>query len=167
MRYNPILGTVRSIMPLQNYNEIYSCTLLLAVVSPVIGQINFIVTPRTYVLRQKKFNSGDPIIAFYDTLTPAPLIYPPRYRAILLAGNDEERLAVFDYFNEELVNSDQTLKLNLADSKSNIILSNGQTFTGSPENHFLLVLFTSSTKSIPSVITPDEIVVFCYPEQYI
>lgn len=163
MRYSPIYGTVRSIMPLQNSNENYICTLILSMMSKDMGTVNFFITPNTYVLEQQKFYPGDPVIAFYDTQTPIALIYPPRFTAIILAGNCLDGFAAFDYFDKELINSDQTLKLNLDYEETNIVLSNGQTFTGNPGGNYLLVLYTITTRSIPPVTVPEKVVVFCDP----
>ena len=165
-RYSPVYGTVTSVNPLMTSSDDKSCTMIISVMSESLGQINFIVTPQTYVLDQYTFNTGDFIVAFYDTKAPVPLIYPPQFTAVVLAENSDGYEAVFDYFDEDLMNSDQTLRLSLSDqSETTILLSNGQTFFYNPGGHFLLGIYAFTTRSIPAITTPLTIVVFCPPDR--
>lgn len=165
-RYAPIYGTVNSIIPLSSTNSQTSCMQLISMMSQTMGQINLVVSPQTYVLEQHTFEVGDSIIAIYDTQAPVPLIYPPQFQAIILAENGDGDLAAFDYFDEDLLNTDQTLKLNLPENnETEILLSNGQTFFYNPGGHFLFVLYQASTRSIPAMTTPETIIVFCSPEE--
>ncbi|MDR0925816.1 MAG: hypothetical protein LBT06_12665 [Hungatella sp.] len=167
-RYTPVYGSVMSVNPLRTSSTDKSCTMIISVMSESLGQTNFIVTPQTYVVDQHTFNPGDTIVAFYDTKAPVPLIYPPQYTAVILAENIDGYEVVFDYFDENLLNSSQTLKLNLNDlSETTILLSNGQTFFYNPGGHFLLVFYAFTTRSIPALTTPQMIVVFCAPERKI
>ena len=45
------------------------------------------------------------------------------------------------------------------------VLPNGQLFVGYLAGKTLLVLYTSSTRSIPAQTTPEQIVVFCQDMQ--
>ena len=165
-RYSPVYGTVTSVNPLMTSSEDKSCNMIISIMSESLGQTNFIVTPQTYVLDQYSFHTGDSIVAFYDTKAPVPLIYPPQFTAVLLAENSDGYEAVLDYFDENLLNSSQTLKLNLSNqSETTLILSNGQTYFYNPGGHFLLVLYEFTTRSIPAATTPLMIVVFCPPER--
>ncbi len=65
-----------------------------------------------------------------------------------------------DYYNKSLVNQDMTLQLNL-DSRVDITTTNNQRFMGSPANNDLVVVYSSSTRSIPAQTTPSRIVVLC------
>lgn len=165
-RYSPIYGTVTSVTPLMTSSADKSCTMIISIMSESLGQTNFIVTPQTYVLSQHTFNTGDSIVAFYDTKAPVPLIYPPQFTAVVLAENSDGYEAAFDYFDEDLLSSSQTLKLSLSDqSDTTIVLSNGQTFFYNPGGHFLLVTYAFTTRSIPAITTPLMIVVFCPPDE--
>ncbi len=64
------------------------------------------------------------------------------------------------YFDKRLVNTDNTLKLNVTRNVP-VVTSNNQTFYGSPAGHYLLVMYNMSTRSIPAQTTPEKIVVMC------
>lgn len=159
-RYTPVYGTISSITPLKTSALDRSCSILISVMSQSLGQVNFVVNPNTYVLGQHTFEEGDPIIAIYDTSAPVPLIYPPQFTAVILAKNDDGFQAMFDFFNEDLLNTDETLKLNISDT-TKVLLPNGQTFFYNPGNHYLLVLYLFTTRSVPSITTPQSVIVFC------
>lgn len=158
-QFSPIYGKIASITPAYGSG---GCTLLFSLNSQDFGPVNLTVSNETYVLEQETFEPGDSIIAFYDTTAPVPLIYPPQYSAFVMLEQEDNQFAAFDYFNEELVNSDQTLKLNLQGQMAkNILLPNGQIFTGNPGGHYLLVIYSTTTRSIPAQTTPKEVIVFC------
>lgn len=62
-----------------------------------------------------------------------------------------------DYFNEQLVISDGTLKLNITPF-TQITLENGQAFTA---NHNLIIVYGPTTRSIPAITTPYRIIIMC------
>ena len=163
-RYSPIYGTVTDLTPLRTSATDSSCSLLISMTSENMGQIDLIVTPQTYVLDQHTFMVGDSITAIYDTKAPVPLIYPPRFTAVVLLENEEGYEVMLDYFDQDLLNQDQTLKHSLSDQDgTEILLSNGQAYFFNPGNHYLLVLYMFTTRSIPAITTPQKIVVFCSP----
>lgn len=165
-RYAPIYGTVSSVTPLRTSSADSSCGLFISVTGQNMGQVNFVVTHQTYVLDQHTFQAGDSIVAIYDTKAPVPLIYPPQFAAIVLAENVDGYEAMLDFFDEDLLNQDKTLKLNLSDEDgTEILLSNGQTYFYAPGGHFLLVLYMFTTRSIPAVTPPQKIIVFCSPDE--
>lgn len=165
-RYAPIYGTVTDLTPLSASASDPSCVLLISVNSESLGQVDFVVTPQTYVLDQHTFMVGDSITAIYDTKAPVPLIYPPRFTAVALIEDDDGYEVMLDYFDQNLLNQDQTLKLSLSDqAETEILLSNGQAYFFSPGNHYLLVLYMFTTRSIPAITTPLKIVVFCSPDK--
>lgn len=127
----------------------------------VDGQfVNFIAGPDTYFVDHKMIRIGDRITGFYDADQPTPLIYPPQYRAVVIAVISPSNFVKVDYFNEELVSSDGQLKVNISPSTA-ILLENGQQFTGNLMNRYLIVSYRTSTKSIPAQTTPTQIVVMC------
>jgi hypothetical protein len=65
-----------------------------------------------------------------------------------------------DYFDSQLVSGDGTLKLNIS-PLTQIILDNGQAFTGNPLNRNLTVVYGPTTRSIPAQTTPYKIIVMC------
>lgn len=161
-QYTPVYGTITSITPMQSADGSQSCTLQFYMMTQDIGPVTFIVTPETYVEDQETLKPGDSIVVFYDNSVPVPLIYPPRYQAVLIAEADDGTFAAFDYFDENLVNTDMTLKLNLPEAcGTRLLMANGQLYYGNPAGHYLLVLYTTTTRSIPAMTTPEKVVVFC------
>jgi hypothetical protein len=123
--------------------------------------VNFVVTPATYFVYQEMIEVGDMVVGFYDGNAPALLIYPPQYEALVMALASEDYMVKVDYFDQNLLSSDKNLQLNLSRSTP-IILQNGQIYTESPANHYLVVVYSITTRSIPPQTTPLEIVVLCY-----
>lgn len=103
---------------------------------------------------------GDAVIGYYDTNAPIPLIYPPQYRALVMAKVTPNRNIKVDFFNRQLVSSDGTLKLNISPF-TQILLENGQAFTGNPANRDLIVVYGPTTMSIPAQTIPYRIIVMC------
>ena len=159
-RYSPIEGLVTSITPLQSGNSGSCCTFLIYIQTMYQETYQVIVSPSTYVLDQKPIRQGDTIIAFYDTTAPMPLIYPPQYQAVAVVLPCSGEYAMFDYFDTNLRNSDNTLVLNLSETTS-IQLPNGQYYLGTPGDQYMLVLYTTTTRSIPAQTTPQRLIVFC------
>lgn len=140
-------------------NRDYGCYIFVTVRNETGDVVNFIVGPDTYFVDQYMMQIGDVITGFYDGDVPVPLIYPPQYRAVVIAEASLNAVKV-DYFNEQLISSDGQLKLNIAPSTT-ILLENGQRFTGQFMNRYLIVSYQSSTKSIPALTTPTQIIVLC------
>ncbi|MCY6371221.1 hypothetical protein [Clostridium ganghwense] len=122
--------------------------------------VNFVVAPATYFVDHVTVVPGDRVTSFYDANAPVPLIFPPQYNAIVMAEDTPYQNVKVDYFNNELVSSDNTLKLNIAPS-TEIILENDQAFTQNPSNRYLTVVYGATTKSIPAQTIPYQIIVMC------
>ena len=159
-RFSPIEGLVTSITPLHSGNASSYCTLLVYIRTKNQEDYQILVGSSTFVLDQKPIRQGDTIIVFYDTTAPMPLIYPPQYQAVAVVFPEQGEYAVFDYFDRNLRNSDNTLVLNLSGTTA-MQLPNGQYFLGVPGGRYLLALYSATTRSIPAQTTPRRIVVFC------
>ena len=160
-RYLQLKGIITSISESRTGGSgAASCTLLFSIQGEDGNVFSFVISPSTYVLNQESFRPGDTIIAFYDSLAPMPLIYPPSYQAVAAIKPWKEQSAMLDVFDQNLKNSDNSLVLNLSPA-TNIRTQNGQIFTGRLANQLLLVLYTATTRSLPPQTTPDEVVVFC------
>lgn len=122
--------------------------------------VNFVVTPSTYFVDGTVVSLGDTVTGFYDTTVPAIMIYPPQYRAVVMAKETPMRNVELDYFDRDLVNSDNTLKLNIG-PRTATTLENGQPFTRDPANRYLAVVYGPVTRSIPAQTTPYQIIVLC------
>lgn len=122
--------------------------------------VNFVVEPCTYFVNQEIVTAGDMVTGFYDADAPVPLIFPPQFRAIVMAKDTKFTNVKVAYFNNQLVSSDNTLKLNIA-PYTQILLRNGQPFTRNPANRNLIVIYGPTTRSIPAQTTPYKIIVLC------
>ena len=159
-RFSPIEGLVTSVTPHQSGNTYSYCTLLVYIRTRYQEDYQVLVSSSTFVLDQKPIQQGDTIIAFYDTTAPMPLIYQPQYQAVAVVFPQRGEYAMFDYFDRNLRNSDNSLVLNLSGSTA-MQLPNGQYYMGVPGGQYLLVLYSATTRSIPAQTTPHRIVIFC------
>lgn len=125
------------------------------------GTNRFVLTEDSYLVDE--FVVGDEIIAFYDASLPVIMIYPPQYSALAVALVKEGRTVKVDFFDEELVSSDGSLKLHLSD-ETEIVLEDGTAYEGELANHRLIVSYGPSTRSIPAQATPEQIVVLADKE---
>lgn len=136
------------------------CYKLMSVEDGVGNLVNFVVAPDTYFVDHVMMEVGDMVTGFYDANAPVPLIFPPQYRAIVMAKDTQYQNVKVDYFNSQLVSSDNQLKLNIGPS-TQILLENDQAFTQNPANRNLIVIYGPTTRSIPAQTTPYEIIVMC------
>ncbi len=119
---------------------------------------NAIISDTTYIAGDKDIEVGDVITVYYDANKPMIMIYPPQYSAEVVVVHGIDLNVEVDYFNKELVNSDNTLKLNISD-ETKVLLQNGEEYKGKLEDKKLVVFYGASTKSIPAQTNPDKVVV--------
>lgn len=136
------------------------CYKLISVKNEYGTLVNFVVAPDTYFVDHEMMAVGDVVTGFYDANAPTPFIFPPQFRAIVMARDTQFRNVKVDYFNSQLISSDNTLKLNIA-PYTQIVLENEQSFTMNPANRNLIVTYGATTRSIPAQTTPYKIVVMC------
>ncbi|MBE4907834.1 hypothetical protein IMZ08_07175 [Bacillus luteolus] len=122
--------------------------------------VNFVVSPTTYFVDQAMVRVGDIITGYYDGNAPVPLIYPPQYRALVVVKEVPFQNVKVGYFNGNLESMDGQLKL-IPSPFTQLLLTNGQDFTGTVANRNLIVIYGPSTKSIPAQTTPYKIIVWC------
>lgn len=136
------------------------CFKLMSVVNREGALVNFVVGPDTYFVDHVMVSVGDRVTGFYDGNAPVPMIFPPQFRAIVMAKDSPYYNVKVDYFNSQLVSSDGQLKLNIS-PYTWIVLENGQAFTKNPDNRNLIVVYGATTRSIPAQTTPYKIIVMC------
>ena len=122
--------------------------------------VNFVVSPSTYFVDHIMFRVGDKVTGFYDANAAVPLIFPPQFRAIVMARDNLYQNVKVDYFDSHLVSSDNTLRLNIY-PYTHIVLENDQAFSNNPANRNLIVVYGASTKSIPAQTIPYKVIVIC------
>ncbi len=137
------------------------CVLFVTVENQDGNIVNFIISPSTYILDFITLREGMSAKFYHLANVPVPLIYPPQYNAVVVVPDmGNRRFVSVGYFNENLVNDEVTLQLKL-DNSVDILTTNNQVFLGSPTNHNLLVVYETSTRSIPAQTTPIKIIVLC------
>jgi hypothetical protein len=163
INFNSFHGTVTMIsdfMTGQN-GEGEGCYKLISVENGMGALVNFVVSPTTYFVDHVMVAVGDRITGYYDGNAPVPLIYPPQYQALVMVKDSPYQNVKVDYFNSQLESSDGRLRLNIA-PYTQILLTNGQSFSRNPANRDLIVIYGPSTKSIPAQTSPYRIIVLCY-----
>ena len=151
----PINGIVQNVSSFGN-----NCCELQVTIRNTDGIHNFIVGPDTYVAGQSRLRPGMPVTAFYDTSLPIPLIFPPRYQAVIISRRNPRENIFAGYFDANLTAEDDALKLNIG-RNTEIITSNGQQFNCQPGEQMLLVYYSETTRSITPQTTPRKVVVMC------
>ncbi|WP_163527881.1 hypothetical protein [Halobacillus ihumii] len=136
------------------------CYKLLTVENGLGRIVNFVVASTTYFVDQAMVAVGDRVTGYYDGSAPVPLIYPPQYRALVMVKHSSPQNVKVEFFNSQLVSSDGQLKLHVSPFTL-IRLPNGQAFSKEIANRNLIVIYGSSTKSIPAQTTPYKIIVWC------
>ena len=136
------------------------CYKLISIETVDMGPVKFIISPETYFVNHVVIDVGDDVTGFYDANAPVMLIYPPQYRAIVMARNTGAENVTVDYFNNQLLSNDGNLQL-LIGSSTEVILTNDQIFNMYPWNRNLIVVYGPTTFSIPAQTTPYKIIVLC------
>lgn len=159
--YLSITGIITRIQPAAGAsNSQYGCTLNISVRSFKQGDVNFTLNGDTYVVDNTTLRPGDQVTIFYDGNAPVPLIYPPQYKAVVIALSTCRQYYLGEFYNN-FISTDGFLQLN-GTSALNTFLPNGQIYSGVLPGKTVLVEYTASTRSIPAQTTPDRVIVFCY-----
>lgn len=153
-------GTVTETMPVGRGAYENGCMQMVSLDTGDGGIVNFLVSADTYIWESVNLRPGMEVMFFYDADAPAPLIYPPQYKAVAAAEASRARSLKVSYFGKDLVSSDGSLKLNMNRSVP-VRTTNNQTFSGSPGNRYLMVAYDRTTRSIPAQTTPLAVVVLC------
>ncbi|MFJ7728528.1 hypothetical protein ACIQXV_20570 [Neobacillus sp. NPDC097160] len=160
-KFNSFHGTVTMITDLMGQNgKEDGCKKLISVENGMGTIVNFLITPTTYFVDHVLVAVGDRVTGYYDGNAPALLIYPPQYQALVMVKKSPYQNVKVDYFNSQLESSDGRLRLNVS-PYTQILLTNGQLFTRNLANRDLIVIYGTSTKSIPAQTTPYRIIVLC------
>lgn len=159
--YVRIAGTIVDIVATRMGNRGMNGCMNYVTVEDMNGNtVNFLVTPFTYVVDFDTLSVGMSCTFWYDAQAPVPLIFPPQYNAVVAAQDKNGRMIDVSYYDENMVNVEQTLQLRM-DHSVQIRTTNNQYFQGDPMNHSLVVIYENSTRSIPAQTTPRKIVVLC------
>lgn len=158
-RFIQVRGTIVDIAPtMQGNRRANGCVLFLTIEKEDGEIVNVLLSPATYVVDFETLSVGMDCTFWYLADAPMILIYPPQYNAAVAARNRNDRMIDVSRYGRNMVNQENTLQLKL-DGSVDIMTINNQYFQGSPENHDLVVIYETSTRSIPAQTTPKEIVV--------
>lgn len=161
INFNSFSGTVIAINNTVSQNMKNSgCNQFMSVRDISGNVVNFVITPDTYFTDNEIVNVGDFVTGYYDGNAPAIMIYPPQYTALIIVRYNPSQNVKVDYFNNEFISSDGQLKLNIS-PYTQVMLKNGQPFTGNPANRNMIVFYGPSTRSIPAQTTPFKIIIWC------
>ena len=136
------------------------CTRMISVEDEEGGITNFIVSSNTYVVNFETLYETMPVTVFYSGSQPAPLIYPPQFVAAVVAPQVEGQMVTVAYFNNVLLASDQSFKLNLSPA-TEVVTRNNQTYYGNHGGNTMVVLYSATTRSVPPQTSPDKVIVLC------
>lgn len=160
-RFGSITGTIVDMVPTRiGSRRANGCVLFVTLEDTDGNTVNFMLTPSTYVLDFETLSVGMLCTFWYAADAPMPLIYPPQYNAVVAAQEKTGRNVDVGFYNASLINESRTLELNM-DGSVDVRTTNNQYFQGSPANHNLVVVYSSSTRSIPAQTTPSLVVVLC------
>lgn len=151
----PIAGIVQNITPMRN-----DCCRQMVSIRNSDGLTNMIISSDTYVINETRLRPGMSVTGFYDGNAPVPLIFPPQYQALIIGKRNTGETMAVSYFNDELIATDQSLRLNISPS-TEIVTSNGQLYTCPLSGQLLIVYYTTTTRNIPPQTTPRKIIVLC------
>lgn len=159
--FGAVTGTIVDMVPARMGNRRADGCMIFATVEDMDGNtVNFMLTPVTFVVDWETLSVGMQCTFWYRADAPAPLIYPPQYTAVVAAQEKNGRMVDVGFYNASMVNENQTLQLNI-DGAVDIRTTNNQYFQGNPANHNLVVVYDTSTRSIPAQTTPQMVVVLC------
>lgn len=160
MQFGHFTGIITEINDQLRYNGQAGCDKMMTVQDRNGNIVNFIITPCTYFVERETVKKSDTVTGYYDANAPAIAIYPPQYPALVVAKASQRRNVAVDHFDSRLVSSDGMLKINVS-PVTKIVLENDQTFSGTPGDRDLIVIYGAATRSIPAQTTPFKIIVMC------
>jgi len=124
----------------------------------------FVVNKDTLIFdntgKEVKLQKGDKVTAYTYANKPMLMIYPPQYNPeVIIVESQEMGSVTVDFFNEDLVNTDNSLKLNVGEETVvQSQLGKEVSVKDLAEQH-LLVFYTITTRSIPAQTPPTKVIV--------
>ncbi|MDL2301248.1 hypothetical protein LJC58_02720 [Lachnospiraceae bacterium OttesenSCG-928-D06] len=159
--YQGVEGVIVEMVPTTTLKERTIGCMLFITVEDVNGNIvNFIVSKDTYILDFETLKEGMQCTFYYLSDRPVPLIYPPQYNAAVIVPERMGEFVFVGYFGKSLISDDLSLQIRV-DSSTAMLTSNNQIFMGSPALHNLVVVYETSTRSLPAQTVPKKVVVLC------
>lgn len=157
-----VSGKVTSIVKNKDYETITITNDNMGMVFHVMPSV-FIIDQKTSTYKEiSDIKEGMTITAILNKLSPMTMSLPPQTGgAIGFVINSENGCINLSTFNKELVNFENTLKLNISD-KTHIVNSRGEKKIFTEEDlkgSECLVLYGISTRSIPAQTNPEFVMI--------
>lgn len=133
------------------------------------GMVNLTISESTILVDNQgnevaleDIKAGATVTMFYNVNNPTLMVLPPRYTPdVLVLNTENDGNVAAASFTEELVNTENTLALNIDDSTV-IRFANGAKMIAKADdvkNTNALVFYTTTTRSIPAQTTPSKVVI--------
>jgi len=158
--YYSIMGTIMSV---EEIDDMIRVTIEDEYENPAV----FVLSENTIFPFEKEFEVGDVITGWYATNAPMILIWPAEYTiAVLAAGAPEDANITVDRFDvwedstEDMMISHDGLFAFRTDADTEIVLANGDDFTGGDlAGRRIVVVYDISTRGIPETATARFVIV--------
>lgn len=112
------------------------------------------------LIKVEDLKAGQNIEMFYSSVTPVALSLPGQLTPEIIVVKESDVNAKVDLFNNDLVSSDNVLKLNIDKENTKIVDTKGNKVDESQlKGSKLLVFFGATTRSIPAQTAPEKIIV--------
>lgn len=168
----PFFGTYTGIV--KEVTERENKSLFVELESETAGPSNFVITKDVYRVDNVEIKKGQTLIGFYENNRPMIMIYPPQYNVSIVAEIKDNLFVEADKFDKDLVNMDNSLKLNISED-TEIVWENGtqiswvkapttEELAAALGERRLVVFYDITTKSIPAQTTPKKIIVLSKKE---
>lgn len=154
---NQFLSFTGAVKEINDYTAIEGSKIVF-VESEEGGIANLIISKDTYIVGNEEIAIGDTVTGYYDANAPMIMIYPPQYNIEVVNIENQDQNVKFDKFDENLISSDNSLKLNVYED-TEIISQDGKAYEGEITDKNLVVIYGVSTRSIPAQTTPFKIIV--------
>src|SRR5699024_12431131 len=97
VQFKAFQGRVTQIDDMKSNKYGEGCVKMISLQNQQDVQVNFILSPNTYVLNQDMINVGDMVSGYYDGDAPAIMIYPPQYPALVMVKDLPDQMATESY----------------------------------------------------------------------
>ncbi|WP_446936389.1 stalk domain-containing protein [Lysinibacillus fusiformis] len=110
--------------------------------------------------KEVKLRKGDKVSAYSYAKKPMLAIYPPQYNPeVIIVEKDNMGSVEVDYFDKNLIDTDNYLKLNVGEDTKIESVSGKELKASDLEEQHLVVFYTIATMSIPAQTPPSKVIV--------
>ncbi|MCT6927808.1 MAG: copper amine oxidase N-terminal domain-containing protein [Lysinibacillus fusiformis] len=110
--------------------------------------------------KEVKLQKGDKVSAYSYAKKPMLAIYPPQYNPeVIIVEKDNMGSVEVDYFDKNLIDTDNYLKLNVGEDTKIESVSGKELKASDLEEQHLVVFYTIATMSIPAQTPPSKVIV--------